>query len=482
MGISDIFSANEKFAIKKHCETNHEFRSLFERDRDRILYSKEFRRLNRKTQVFVSGFDDHIRNRLTHTIEVAQISQTISNHLGLNEALTMAIAYGHDVGHTPFGHVGERTLNYFMNGCMKFRDFDEVTINYRGFKHNLQAIRVVTDLERINNGYSGLNLTNYTLWGMLHHTGIKPKSCEYRSTTEDSPCHFNHNSDVCKHKNHGLSFSFYDRYLNEIDMGTSWTIEGLIVRIADEIAQRHHDLEDGLFAGLIDRKEIIPKILNIFDEHLSEAEKEKLNSINSEENLSIFTYSLSSLLINFLVNNAINQSKIYLEQLIFKYQFLNSEDFNSRKKEIFENEDIFNIINYSVDLIEKESKLQKFLKNRILNSHIAQSMDGKSTYILRKLINAYLDNPQQLPDGTIYVLYMRLLNKKEKANLSELSYQQKIGQLRERLKNDHYKINMFKYRNILMRTICDFIAGMTDDYAIMLYNKLYGTTNVFSNY
>jgi dGTPase len=117
MNNTNIFIANQDFAQRLHPEKEHSFRSCFERDRDRILYSKEFRRLNRKTQVFIAGFDDHVRNRLIHTLEVAQISETIASHLDLNVSLTTAIAYGHDVGHTPFGHVGERTLNYFMNGC-----------------------------------------------------------------------------------------------------------------------------------------------------------------------------------------------------------------------------------------------------------------------------------------------------------------------------------------------------------------------------
>ena len=98
----------------------HAFRTNFQRDRDRILYSTEFRRLSGKTQIFVTGSDDHMRTRLTHTLEVAQIAETISERLQLNSMLTKAIALGHDIGHTPFGHVGERTLNYLMNGCFSY--------------------------------------------------------------------------------------------------------------------------------------------------------------------------------------------------------------------------------------------------------------------------------------------------------------------------------------------------------------------------
>lgn len=114
---TSFFEASDNMTNRLKFISNEKERSLFQRDCDRILYSKEFRRLNGKTQVFVSGFDDNMRNRLTHTLQVAQIANSISNALGLNLELTKAIALGHDVGHTPFGHVGERVLNYMMNGC-----------------------------------------------------------------------------------------------------------------------------------------------------------------------------------------------------------------------------------------------------------------------------------------------------------------------------------------------------------------------------
>ena len=481
MSISEIFAANFLFAKRTHKEKEHVFRSPFERDRDRILYSKEFRRLNRKTQVFISGFDDHVRNRLTHTIEVAQISQTICNHLQLNEHLCLAIAYGHDVGHTPFGHVGERTLNYFMNGCIKYRDFDKVEDKYRGFKHNLQGIRVVTDLECISNDFNGLNLTNYTLWGILNHTGIKPKPCDYKNFTLSDKCHFNHNNEVCSHTDSGLSFSFFDRYISKINTSKSWTIEALIVRIADEIAQRHHDLEDGLFAGIINKDEIVETISKYFSRFLSKDEIEKIDQLKSKKNLDVFIYSLSSFLINFLVSQLISQTKVNLENLISEFSLSSINDFEKKKKEIYKS-NIFKIVSYSPELIKEEEKLQKFLKSRILNSHIAQSMDGKSTSILSKLIVSYLDNPQQLPDSTIYTLYMKLLKTKEKEELKGKTFEYNIGQFREKLKSDHFKTNTINYRNKLMRTICDFIAGMTDDFAIKQYNILFGTSNVFNNH
>ena len=474
-----IFSANPDLSKRIHSEPEHEFRSSFERDRDRILYSKEFRRLNRKTQVFVAGFDDHARNRLIHTLEVAQISQTIASHLELNEALTTAIAYGHDVGHTPFGHVGERILNSLMNGCGNYRDFNNIDIKYRGFKHNWQSVRALMDLEKISDDYGGLNLTNYTLWGVLNHTGVNPKVCEFIS--KDGRCNYRHANKKCKIAKEGLLFSFYDKYQAQIKSGESWTLEALVVRISDEIAQRHHDIEDGLLARIINKDEILAILMSL-KEFFSTEEISKLSGLPIEDNISVFIKSASSLFINLLVSNLIQQAKKNLKSLETKYSIVDNVSFHEKKTVIYSNENIFEIFSYDSGLISKEKEIQKILKDRILNSQLAQSMDGKSAVILTKLISVYLDNPQQLPGATINTLYMRYLTQTIKSNLLLNTYEQNIGYFRERLKVDHSKHNTFKYRNILMRTICDFIAGMTDDFALKQYDKMYSSRNVFNNY
>lgn len=169
-------------------------RTSFQRDRDRIIHSKSFRRLKYKTQVFLPGGGDHYRTRLTHTLEVAQIGRTIARGLNLNEDLTEAIGLGHDLGHTPFGHAGERMLDQLMQPDM-------------GFRHNEQSLRVVDALE----GGKGLNLTMEVRDGILHHTG-----------------------DV-------LPF----------------TLEGQIIRFADRIAYVNHDIDDALRIGLL-KKEDLP--------------------------------------------------------------------------------------------------------------------------------------------------------------------------------------------------------------------------------
>lgn len=123
--------------------------------------------------------DDHLRTRLTRTLEVSQIAQTIAKILGVNQTLVEAISLGHDVGHTPFGHSGERTLNHILNGCEYIKNFNQnLPEPEKGFKHNWQGIRVLTNLERINNKHIGLNLTNYTLLGILNHSSLYRKKCD----------------------------------------------------------------------------------------------------------------------------------------------------------------------------------------------------------------------------------------------------------------------------------------------------------------
>ena len=208
------FAADENYSVRIFAEQEHEFRSKFDRDRDRILYSKAFRRLSGKTQVFMAGKDDHIRTRLTHTMEVSQIALTIAKNLDLNVSLTEAIALGHDIGHTPFGHVGERTLNLIMNGCYKIKNFNSKILEKdRGFKHNWQGVRVVSELEQLNRDYFGLNLTDYTNWGILNHSGLKYKKCDYHK--RESSCFLSLIEETCHSPESNYKLNYYSRYNNQ---------------------------------------------------------------------------------------------------------------------------------------------------------------------------------------------------------------------------------------------------------------------------
>lgn len=185
--LSPYASCSSASAGRDRPEPACELRTDFQRDRDRILHSKAFRRLNNKTQVFLAAQGDHYRTRLTHTLEVSQIARTIAKALYLNEDLTEAIALGHDLGHTPFGHSGERALNKYCS---------------QGFRHNVQSLRVVERLERDGRG---LNLTREVRDGILNHQ------------TAGNPA----------------------------------TLEGQVVRLSDKIAYIHHDMDDAMRAGVI---------------------------------------------------------------------------------------------------------------------------------------------------------------------------------------------------------------------------------------
>ena len=194
-------------------EDGIDHRSLYQRDRDRIIHSVAFRRLKHKTQVFVAHEGDHFRTRLTHSIEVGQIARTISAALGLNVDLTEAISLAHDLGHTPFGHTGEETLN----SCM---------LSYGGFDHNAHAIKIVTKLEKSYARFDGLNLTWETLEGIVKHNGPLELPLNY----------------------------YLSRYNNAHDLETQRfaSCEAQVAAVSDDIAYNNHDLSDGLRAGLFE--------------------------------------------------------------------------------------------------------------------------------------------------------------------------------------------------------------------------------------
>lgn len=189
---------------RKHPEPEDPFRSVFQRDRDRVIHSAAFRRLEYKTQVFVNHEGDHYRTRLTHTIEVSQIARSIARALRLNEDLTEAIVLAHDLGHTPFGHAGERRMNELMEG-------------EGGFEHNLQSLRVVDLLEKRYPGFDGLNLSFEVREGI----------CKHSSQYDDPPA------------------------VEEFDSPGHPTLEAQVADIADEIAYSNHDVDDGIRSGML---------------------------------------------------------------------------------------------------------------------------------------------------------------------------------------------------------------------------------------
>jgi len=240
-----------------------DFRNPYARDRDRIIHSGSFRKLEYKTQVFLNQEGDFFRTRLTHSIEVSQIARSITSNLGLNESLAEAIALAHDLGHTPFGHVGGDTLDE----CLKADGFKN------GFEHNFQSFRVVSSLEKRYKEFNGLNLTVATLEGILKH------SYPYKK-------------------------SFLPQTIDEqFNLETHPSIEAMVVDRADEIAYISHDIDDGVHSGLITFEDL--KESELVNEILEKVAQEGVGREDDE----MFRYRFSSHLINHLVYSLLDYSK-----------------------------------------------------------------------------------------------------------------------------------------------------------------------------
>lgn len=403
-------------------EKKQEHRNPFSKDRDRILYSKSFLRLRGKTQVFMLQKNDYIRTRLTHSLEVNQLAKTIASALGQNLDLVEAIALGHDVGHTPFGHVGERTIAEMIKT-------DGVTpANEIGFKHNLQALRLLCNLEKGADypNVRGLNLTKYTLWGIAHHSSLKQN---------DNP--------------------IYKTYLDAI--ADYWSFEGFIVAIADEVAQRHHDIEDSLRYNIIDRETLLKEVGN-FSQKFSNAEKQCYKRLKSEINTldePVFNSLFARLVVNMYVTDIIKHSKTNLRSLCQRYSINNQQDFVTVRAQM-QSGDYENCISMSSVLKQKDDDFQHFLKSKILSSYQAQAMDGKASYIIKKLFEAFRYTPSQLPDTAI------------------CSFSLEIGMGLPYRREDALNAISGK-ENVLNRCIADYIGGMTDRFAYDEFDRLYGT-------
>ncbi|MBO8129149.1 MAG: dNTP triphosphohydrolase [Peptococcaceae bacterium] len=266
------YACKSRDAKRTYDTEEHEYRTRYERDKDRIIYSRAFRRLEYKTQVYVFDVDDHVRTRLTHTLEVSRIARNIARVLGVNEDLTEAIALGHDLGHTPFGHAGEKAL-------------DEILSNngHWGFKHNVQGVRIVDRLEKKYFSHDGLNLTWDVREGILKHTKLPDGLPPERYPTN------------CK-----------DLALN---IPFSTTVEGQIVNVADEIAQRCHDLDDCWELGLIDfdrlkKLEIYQVIQDFYLEERKYDMNHELVKREEEDKKRLFTRCLTSFLITDVIRHS----------------------------------------------------------------------------------------------------------------------------------------------------------------------------------
>lgn len=309
------------------------YRSEFQRDRDRIVHSSAFRRLEYKTQVFVNHEGDMFRTRLTHSLEVAQIGRAIARALHLNEDLTEAISLAHDLGHTPFGHAGQDALNE----CMK---------EYGGFEHNLQSLRVVDELEERYAEFSGLNLTYECREGILKH---------------------------CSLHNARLLGDVGERFLQGRQPG----IEAQITNIADAIAYNNHDVDDGLRAGLITLEQL--REVELFEEQYQRV-KELYPNLDGKR------------LVHEIIRRMINQQVVDLlqhsEQQIAATVLRDIEDVRAHPAPL---------IGFSPVMADKHHALKRFLRENLYRHYRVHRVASKSQRMVRNLFDVLYDDARLLP-------------------------------------------------------------------------------------
>jgi len=362
------YAANpEKSRGRRYTEPALQGRNQFQRDRDRIIHSSAFRRLEYKTQVFVNHEGDLFRTRLTHSLEVAQIGRGIARTLNLHEDLVEAIALAHDLGHTPFGHAGQDALN----ACMK---------EFGGFEHNLQSLRVVDHLEQRYAEFDGLNLTFELREGILKH---------------------------CSIKNAKLLGDVGVRFLQK----TQPSLEAQATNLADEIAYNNHDVDDGLRSGLITLEQLAE--VDIFAEHLNHVQ-EKYPVLTGRR----LVHETVRRMINALVVDLCSQSSKNIAE--------------ARPKNIEDIRELPLLIGFSKDMQQQQAELKRFLRINLYQHYRVNRMSAKAQRIIRELFAVFIQETGLMPD----------------------EYQ-------ERASADK------------ARAVADYIAGMTDRYAIREYRRLF---------
>ena len=334
--LSNYATFSQKTKGRMIFENHIDERTCFQRDRDRILHSAAFRRLKHKTQVFLNEQGDYYRTRLTHTIEVSQISRSISFVLNLNEDLTEAIALSHDLGHPPFGHAGEEILN-------------EKMISFGGFDHNEQALRILCELEKRYPNFIGLNLCWETLDGIIKHNGIIDKPRLFVKIL-DSKFQFNLNSNT--------------------------SLEGQVAAIADDIAYLTHDFDDGLNSGILNINQI--KNLPIIDMIIKEISN-KFRNITDQ----FLAHEMVRRLISVLVQDTINNSKLNIKN----YNIQSVENVRHCPKPIvcFSNKTLSNV-----------SVIRDFLLNKLWHHPKVDKSKSLGKKVISDLFDFFIKDPNIL--------------------------------------------------------------------------------------
>ena len=356
-----------------HYEPLSSLRSPYQRDRDRVIHSTAFRRLKHKTQVFVNTSDDHYRTRITHSLEVAQISRTLAKYFNVNEDLCETLSLSHDLGHTPFGHAGEDALDECMN-------------LHGGFDHNIQTLRIVTLLERKYYNFKGLNLSLETIDGLVKHNGKVLNQNKFNSIL-------------------GKKF-----FKNKINYSLNPSLEAQLAAISDDIAYNSHDLEDGLRAKLYTIKDLkyIPILSSVIAKH------EKFIKLKGSE-------LVSRQIIRSIINEMVKDIILNTKKNIKKHKINSAKDIHNSESLL---------VCFSKEMQLFDVSIKSFLRERMYFSK----------NVLKKTNNG---------KKIIEVLFFKIK------------------------KNPLKFINKSLYRNSnVERNISDFIAGMTDRYAINLFNSI----------
>ncbi|MEK7991291.1 MAG: deoxyguanosinetriphosphate triphosphohydrolase [Thiotrichaceae bacterium] len=355
------------------------YRSEYQRDRDRIIHATAFRRLEYKTQVFVNHEGDLFRTRLTHSLEVAQISRTVARALQLNEDLTEAIALAHDLGHTPFGHAGQDALNE----CMQ---------NYGGFEHNLQSLRIVDELEEKYPEFRGLNLTFETREGIIKH---------------------------CTPKQAKTLGQVAARFLNDPKHQTS--LEGQISHLCDEVAYNNHDIDDGLRARLITIRQL--REFELFEQHYTSVMRSYSNLLQRQ----VINETIRRM-INEQVLNVIETSHAQIDAL----QPKNVDAVRMAEEPM---------VTFSAHMYNMHMDLKQFLFSHLYHHFRVDRMNFKAKRVIRELFEAFIGEPRLLP----------------------LEAQVEVNRLQAQLGIEVGKA----------RAISDYIAAMTDRFAIAEHERLF---------
>lgn len=353
---------------RRFAESPPASRSEFQRDRDRIIHSTAFRRLEYKTQVFVNHEGDLFRTRLTHSIEVAQIARSIARNLRLNEDLVEAISLAHDLGHTPFGHAGQDALN----ACMK---------DYGGFEHNLQSLRVVDELEEHYGAFNGLNLMFETREGILKH---------------------------CSLTNAARLGDIGQRFIEKKQP----TLEAQLANLADEIAYNNHDIDDGLRSNLLTTTQLDE--VDFYARHRNEVQNIYPGISGRRAIHETIRRMINALIVDLIQTS---QSRIHDAQLKM------AEDVRNAPA----------LIAFSDEMRREAVLLKRFLRENLYHHYQVNRMTSKARRIVRELFGAFMQEPRLLPPD----------------------YQMTAGVQAQ------------------ARKVADYIAGMTDRYAMREHRRLF---------